>query len=44
VGTLDLGDAFMRMPLFLIGEARPRMPREVYLRVMQAQGASSRKP
>src|SRR5262249_4054885 len=36
VGTLDLGDALLRIPLFLSGEARPGMPREVYLRVMQA--------
>src|SRR5262249_50413739 len=38
VGTLDLGDALLRIPLFLSGEARPGMPREVYLRVMQAHG------
>src|SRR5215475_8575916 len=37
-GTLDLGDALMQMPLFLSGQARPGMPREVYLRVMQAHG------
>src|SRR5499425_3622710 len=37
-GTLDLGDALLRMPLFLSGQARPGMPREVYLRVMQAHG------
>jgi hypothetical protein len=37
-GTLDLGDALMQMPLFLSGKARPGMPREVYLRVMQAHG------
>src|SRR5215470_12608085 len=36
LGTLDLGDALLRIPLFLSGEARPGMPREVYLRVMQA--------
>src|SRR5262249_46005709 len=36
VGTLDLGDALLRMPLFLSGQVRPGMPREVYLRVMQA--------
>jgi len=36
VGTLDLGEALLRIPLFLSGEARPGMPREVYLRVMQA--------
>jgi Questin oxidase-like len=38
-GTLDLGDALLRMPLFLSGQARPGMPRQVYLRVMQAHGA-----
>src|SRR5215468_11557126 len=38
LGTLDLGDALLRIPLFLSGEARPGMPREVYLRVMQAHG------
>ena len=37
-GTLDLGDALRRIPLFLSGQARPGMPREVYLRVMQAHG------
>jgi Questin oxidase-like len=37
-GTLDLGDALLRIPLFLRGQARPGMPREVYLRVMQAHG------
>jgi len=37
-GTLDLGDALGRIPLFLSGQARPGMPREVYLRVMQAHG------
>src|SRR5215510_9245930 len=37
-GTLDLGDALGRVPLFLSGQARPGMPREVYLRVMQAHG------
>src|SRR5262250_446701 len=36
VGTLDLGEALLRIPLFLSGQARPGMPREVYLRVMQA--------
>ena len=36
VGALDLGDALLRIPLFLSGQARPGMPREVYLRVMQA--------
>lgn len=36
VGALDLGDALVRMPLFLSGQARPGMPREVYLRMMQA--------
>jgi hypothetical protein len=35
-GALDLGDAFGRIPLFLSGQARPGMPREVYLRVMRA--------
>src|SRR5215475_7201626 len=35
-GALDLGDALLRIPLFLSGEARSGMPREVYLRVMQA--------
>src|SRR5215471_10410024 len=34
-GTLELGDALLRMPLFLSGQARPGTPREVYLRVMQ---------
>jgi hypothetical protein len=38
-GGLDLGDALRRIPLFLGGQARPGMPREVYLRVMQAHGA-----
>jgi Questin oxidase-like len=38
-GTLALGDALLRIPLFLSGQARPGMPREVYLRVMQAHGA-----
>src|SRR5499427_6537168 len=38
LATLDLGDALLRIPLFLSGEARPGMPREVYLRVMQAHG------
>jgi hypothetical protein len=37
-GTLALGDALLRVPLFLSGQARPGMPREVYLRVMQAHG------
>ena len=37
-GTLDLGDALGRVPLFLSGQPRPGMPREVYLRVMQAHG------
>jgi hypothetical protein len=37
-GTLDLGDALLRIPLFLSGQPRPGMPREVYLRVMQAHG------
>src|SRR5215470_18957983 len=37
-GTLDLGAALGRVPLFLSGQARPGMPREVYLRVMQAHG------
>src|SRR5215472_17050398 len=31
-----LGDALLRIPLFLSGEPPPGMPREVYLRVMQA--------
>jgi Questin oxidase-like len=35
-GTLDLGGALARIPLFLSGQVRPGMPREVYLRVMQA--------
>jgi hypothetical protein len=35
-GTLDLGDALRRIPLFLSGQVRPGMPREVYLRLMQA--------
>jgi Questin oxidase-like len=37
-GALDLGEALLRIPLFLSGQARPSMPREVYLRVMQAHG------
>src|SRR5215831_3590079 len=37
-GTLNLGEALLRTPLFLSGEARSGMPREVYLRVMQAHG------
>jgi len=37
-GALDLGDALRRIPLFLSGQTRPGMPREVYLRVMQAHG------
>jgi hypothetical protein len=37
-GTLDLGDALQRIPLFLSGQARPGMPRQVYLSVMQAHG------
>src|SRR5262249_55970324 len=37
-GALDLGDALLRIPLFLSGQARPGMPREVYLRVMHALG------
>src|SRR5262249_13545671 len=37
-GALNLGDALSRIPLFLSGQARPGMPREVYLRVMQAHG------
>jgi Questin oxidase-like len=37
-GTLALGDALGRVPLFLSGQARPGMPREVYLHVMQAHG------
>src|SRR5262245_10732780 len=37
-GVLDLGDALRRIPLFLSGQARPGVPREVYLRVMQAHG------
>src|SRR5262245_25834790 len=37
-GALNLGDALRRIPLFLSGQARPGMPREVYLRVMQAHG------
>ncbi|WP_051974540.1 questin oxidase family protein [Cupriavidus necator] len=36
-GALQLGDALGRIPLFLSGQARPGMPREVYLRVMQAR-------
>ena len=38
LGALDLGEALLRMPLFLSGQARPGIPREVYLRVMQAHG------
>ena len=37
-GALDLGDALGRVPLFLSGQVRPGMPREVYLLVMQAHG------
>jgi hypothetical protein len=37
-GTLDLGDALLRVPLFLSGQKRAGMPREVYLRVMQGHG------
>jgi hypothetical protein len=37
-GTLDLDDALLRVPLFLSGQARPGMPRQVYLSVMQAHG------
>jgi len=37
-GALDLGEALRRIPLFLSGQARPGMPREVYLRVMQSHG------
>src|SRR5262249_2627761 len=37
-GALDLGDALRRVPLFLSGQARPGMPREIYLRVMQSHG------
>src|SRR5262249_10810181 len=37
-GALDLGDALRGIPLFLSGQARPGMPREVYLRVMQSHG------
>src|SRR5215470_7844515 len=37
-GALDLGDALRRIPLFLSGQSRPGMPREVYLRVMQSHG------
>src|SRR5215475_1024375 len=37
-GALDLGDALRSIPLFLSGQARPGMPREVYLHVMQAHG------
>src|SRR5262249_6108964 len=36
VGALDLGDALRHIPLFLSGRVRPGVPREVYLRVMQA--------
>jgi hypothetical protein len=38
VGALDLGDALRRIPLFLSGRARPGVPREVYLLVMQEHG------
>src|SRR5262245_220001 len=38
VGALELGEAVRRIPLFLSGQARPGMPREVYLRVMQDHG------
>ena len=37
-GALALGDALGRIPLFLSGQARPGIPRDVYLRVMQAHG------
>src|SRR5262245_27763847 len=30
-GALDLGDALAQVPLFLSGQVRPGMPREVYL-------------
>jgi len=39
VGALDLDNALRRIPLFLSGQARAGMPREIYLRVMQAHGA-----
>jgi Questin oxidase-like len=37
-GVLNLGDALDRVPLFLSGQVRPGMPREVYLLVMQEHG------
>src|SRR5262245_53137218 len=37
-GALDLGDALRRVPLFLSGQVRPGMPREVYLLVMKVHG------
>lgn len=37
-GTLDLGDALLRIPLFLSAKARPGIPRQVYVNVMQAHG------
>src|SRR5262245_29173115 len=37
-GALALGNALRCMPLFLSGQARSGMPREVYLRVMEAHG------
>ena len=37
-GVLDLGAALQRIPLFLSGQPRPGMPRDVYLRVMRAHG------
>jgi hypothetical protein len=37
-GALALGDALGRIPLFLSGQARSDIPRDVYLRVMQAHG------
>src|SRR5262245_39827001 len=37
-GALNLGEALRRMPLFLSGQPRPGMPREVYLQVMQGHG------
>src|SRR5215471_5454563 len=37
-GTFDLGNALGQVPLFLSGQTRSGMPREVYLRVMQSHG------
>src|SRR5262249_24307106 len=38
LGAFDLGDALDQILIFLRGQVRPGMPREVYLLVMQAHG------